>query len=762
MEANKSHTKEHIEFLFEGMDDYGDGSIEISILNQSEIFEYTEKDKAVNKALEWNNNGKNVYVIGSLLLPDLPPFGRSSDEDFYGTTSVWCDIDDDMDKEKLKFLYDHCPPNAAVVTATHPHRRVHLWWKLDECLTDSDTLREILRGISSTLGGDMASTNPARLMRVGGSVNRPNDKKRSMGRISELTTFHKIHDDKVSVDKLLTSYPLAHIEDFSQSVDIVRSTTQSSGLSILEEETVVDGRDKYMSDMLYASILNLTQDLGRWPTGQEVFDEAWPTYSSKAALRNGRTLDQDNRGSKVMQHKINSKLRNFISGRIRVFPTLESILKLKQPETIVERKEVIDPDTGEVFEIESKPFKITDWIASDKYQGEAKEIQWLVEGVFPLGVPCLMAAMGGLGKSFIALDMCVKIAMPKNVLVEPKVLGHNVLENGRAVFMTAEDSFNSIHRRINAIVTKEQLQSTKDNLLVIPMPEVDISQLLVREGREGLEMTPFFDELKAQLMAVDDLKLIVIDPLQAFVGADITSKPEAAQFMWSAFAKIASQTGATMLVTHHTRKDGSTSIKTAADARESIRGTTGLVDGCRVSYVMWQAVEGVGKKIAHHIGKDYSAGRFVQGAVVKNNDQADNSIMSFYREDNGILTSHGVINIDSVKSLKKLSATTLFIYESIVRACDRKGEKIIPYVGTPEVISISYEVLHQQLEIDGFKTFIGANDDEYDEKKMAGKVKNATSNARIALRKADKIGFSKGSIWLSAGTENAFDIDESV
>ena len=32
-------------------------------------------------------------------------------------------------------------------------------------------------------------------------------------------------------------------------------------------------------------------------------------------------------------------------------------------------------------------------------------VQWLVEGVFPLGVPAVLAAMGDTGKSFSALDL---------------------------------------------------------------------------------------------------------------------------------------------------------------------------------------------------------------------------------------------------------------------------------------------------------------------------------------------------------------------
>src|SRR5690606_930155 len=100
--------------------------------------------------------------------------------------------------------------------------------------------------------------------------------------------------------------------------------------------------------------------------------------------------------------------------------------------------------------------------------------------------------------------------------------------------------------------------------------------------------TPFFEELKRQLLEIDDLKVVVIDPLQAFVMADVTSDPAAGQFMWSALAEICAATGATILVLHHMRKEGLSRIDSADDAREAIRGSTALVDGARATYALWK------------------------------------------------------------------------------------------------------------------------------------------------------------------------------
>jgi hypothetical protein len=51
-------------------------------------------------------------------------------------------------------------------------------------------------------------------------------------------------------------------------------------------------------------------------------------------------------------------------------------------------------------------FRLTDW-STDRFFGDAPPIRWLCEGSIPLGVPALFAAMGGVGKSFMALDMAL-------------------------------------------------------------------------------------------------------------------------------------------------------------------------------------------------------------------------------------------------------------------------------------------------------------------------------------------------------------------
>ena len=193
----------------------------------------------------------------------------------------------------------------------------------------------------------------------------------------------------------------------------------------------------------------------------------------------------------------------------------------------------------------------------NKYAGAAPEQKWLVEGAIPLGVPIILAAMGGVGKSFLTLDLALHVSMTNNAMSFPyRVFGGELKEHGTAVILAAEDSYETIHRRFNKIDEHEKRIVAGENLLVVPMPSIGGPRPLIDVEAGVPAKTEFFHDFKAQLMELKDLKLIVIDPLQAFIMADVTADPAAAQFMWSAFAEICAETGATMIVTHHMRKDG--------------------------------------------------------------------------------------------------------------------------------------------------------------------------------------------------------------
>ncbi len=119
--------------------------------------------------------------------------------------------------------------------------------------------------------------------------------------------------------------------------------------------------------------------------------------------------------------------------------------------------------------------------------------------------------------------------------------------SGSAVVISAEDSFDAIHRRLNRIDPSERRLNDPQRLIIVPLADASGPQPLIAVEAGVPAKTAFFQTLKTQLVAFADLKLVVIDPLQAFVMADVNSDPAAGQYMWTAIAELCAATGATVI-----------------------------------------------------------------------------------------------------------------------------------------------------------------------------------------------------------------------
>jgi len=259
--------------------------------------------------------------------------------------------------------------------------------------------------------------------------------------------------------------------------------------------------------------------------------------------------------------------------------------------------------------------------------------------VLPLRAAAMLAAFGGTGKSMLVLQLALEVACDltassgeKN---KPRLLGGTVDCHGAAVIITAEDDAEEIHRRLEMLDPEERRLVEPERLTVIPLPNTGGIMTLLRGSFQGAEITEEFGNLREQLLEIDQLKLVVLDPLQAFVSADANKDPAAGQFFCTLLGQLAAETGACILVTHHFRKQGG--IKKPADARDAVRGTTALVDGMRCVYALWPAEDSYARKVCKETGVEYNPYRIVRGAVVKANWPVDTNIHTHVRNEFGLL-----------------------------------------------------------------------------------------------------------------------------
>ncbi|HIJ83048.1 MAG: plasmid and phage replicative helicase / plasmid and phage DNA primase [Magnetococcales bacterium] len=180
--------------------------------------------------------------------------------------------------------------------------------------------------------------------------------------------------------------------------------------------------------------------------------------------------------------------------------------------------------------------RLKDW-TFDQYVGPPPERRWLIDGVLPLGVPGMVAAIGGAGKSMLLMDLAVKVALTKAGSPIPlEALGGPLIqEEGVAVMFTAEDDKAEVHRRLSKIAIE---QPENNRLIVVPLPNVGGVIPLVAMGREGPSLTKEFHGILKELLAISNLRLVIFDPLQSFAGGDVNSDPAAGAMFFSCLARI--------------------------------------------------------------------------------------------------------------------------------------------------------------------------------------------------------------------------------
>ncbi|MGB1189891.1 MAG: AAA family ATPase [Pseudomonadales bacterium] len=426
---------------------------------------------------------------------------------------------------------------------------------------------------------------------------------------------------------------------------------------------LVDGREGYMVQLLLGTIRTFWAQKGVLPTTDELVEEAWPTFEAKARAR-GSDLASDGRGIDLFRYKADYQLKRARNNELRILHNVKPGSETPPQTTLSSQRHDQGTVSGGIAGSppEQRSLRISDW-GMNRYSGEAPEQEWLIENILPRRVPGLVAAVGGLGKSFILLDLAMKVAGGDQGMHKETALGGQIVHNGKVVFLGAEDSANSMHRRISNISGPNLRERAAGNLFVVPMPDAGGPMPFIQNVMGQYSITPEFESIRQQLMDMGDIALVIIDPLQAFAAADINTDPAAAQFWWSLMGELCVAAGANVLIAHHMRKEGTFSIKKSVQAREAIRGTTALVDGARWVYGLWQMPESDELVVASKMGFEAGTGNCVMGGIVKVNDAADNSTRAFVRGESGLLIDK-TFEVDGIleasAKLDKLQTRTIF------------------------------------------------------------------------------------------------------
>lgn len=224
-------------------------------------------------------------------------------------------------------------------------------------------------------------------------------------------------------------------------------------------------------------------------------------------------------------------------------------------------------------------------------------------GIMPKGEPCMIAAPGGTGKSFLALACAIATAAGTDWL-------HYQASNPfKTIFIGAEDNQNTLGNRFYRLLrglrvneNNTTFQTMKQNLALWGKKGERLS-LMDDNGKP----TKAYDDLRYRIDKEGDVGLVVLDPARSFMSRD-TETDNGAASEWKdlicALTELPSRP--TVLVTHHTNKsairgNGKDSVPTFDQS--TVRGASALVDGFRWIINMQKAYQDGERKIFLKIGK---------------------------------------------------------------------------------------------------------------------------------------------------------------
>ncbi|WP_157083601.1 hypothetical protein [Bradyrhizobium manausense] len=179
------------------MHGHPDGWIEIAYarpgepLNKSRIFPAHDLKEIIDFVTKVNAAGFNVYIGAALRQGNRPLSGRANKSHFAAARYAWIEYDAAGDHERVVAICkaQRIEPALMVVTGNTPYKRCHLYFQLADAISNSDELKITNAALKELFGSDHVD-DPARVLRVGGTVNYASPAKVARGYVTEVTTVH--------------------------------------------------------------------------------------------------------------------------------------------------------------------------------------------------------------------------------------------------------------------------------------------------------------------------------------------------------------------------------------------------------------------------------------------------------------------------------------------------------------------------------------------------------------------------------------------
>ncbi|MGA8155656.1 MAG: AAA family ATPase, partial [Rhodoplanes sp.] len=507
LEPAEAMMRRHVGHLFEGwLDGCHEGRIELAWtdgrdgkLRHAAIFGTDELDELVKRAIAENRKpGQNVYIGQALRHPDIAPFGRCKDDEFFALTAFYADIDDDVTATaSVNYRNRGCPPTGVIITGRHPHLRAQMLWRLSEPVRDAEVCRRQNLALAEALGGDTSVVNPSRVLRLGGSIAWPMKE----GRVIERTEFLDFADGRPKsylAEQIAKAFPPPDPPAGSPTANDAGATGEEGVASVPPSATLPIGTSDLSVEACLARIRsgdhwhdNLVRLTGHWIA--RGWSDSEIIIAAESLTLPGYTATQTRR-----------EVATMIAGGRRKWgkPDIAHLIGEEDPE---QRPIIIDPRSWS-----GKP---------------VPRRQWLVERWIPMNYVTALYGDGGLGKTLLAQQLLTAVATGRQWLGQP-------VRKLRAFGLLCEDHEDDLHinqDRINSAYWIDY-QELGDLRL---WPSVGFDNLLMtfdgQDSGKG-QLTEFFASLLDAVLEFG-ARFVVLDTAADLFGGHENVRTQVRQFI---------------------------------------------------------------------------------------------------------------------------------------------------------------------------------------------------------------------------------------
>ena len=227
------------------------------------------------------------------------------------------------------------------------------------------------------------------------------------------------------------------------------------------------------------------------------------------------------------------------------------------------------------------------WAAHRWSLGPKPERKFLVEKLVLAGKHTLLVAEGGAGKTFLMLDLALKVSTYDPY--DPQHwCGQKICNGGTVVVMTTEDDKDELHIRLTDIDPDRRREKAGDRLIILPTINSGGSFPLVEKDARTGEARPSrkWVEMMALLRKLPNLALVVIDTLNSTLHGEENSATVTNEFVRAA-SQICGELGSALILTHHIRKQNDEPIRNGEQMLANIRGSSALPSAFRAVLGIW-------------------------------------------------------------------------------------------------------------------------------------------------------------------------------